>query len=42
VDYIFALWEHKQKQSLIANFQHSPQASFVVSDDGSGLNLDPH
>jgi hypothetical protein len=42
VDYISALREHKQKQSFIANFQHAPQSSFIVGDNGSVLNLDPH
>jgi hypothetical protein len=42
VDYISALREHKQKQSFIGNFKHSPQASLFVSNDRSMLNLDPH
>jgi hypothetical protein len=42
VDYIFALWEHKQKKFLIGNFKDTPQPSLFVSNDRSMLNLDPH
>jgi hypothetical protein len=42
VNYISALWEHEQKQSVIGRFQHTPQAPFFVTNDGSALNLDPH
>jgi hypothetical protein len=42
VDYIFALWEHKQKKFLIGNLKDAPQPSLVVSNDRSVLNLDPH
>jgi hypothetical protein len=42
VDYIFALWEHKQKKFLIGSLKDTPQASLVVSNDRSVLNLDPH
>jgi hypothetical protein len=42
VDDIFALWQHEQKKFLIASLKDTPQASLVVSNDRSVLNLDPH
>jgi hypothetical protein len=42
VDYIFALWEHKQKKFLIGSLKDTPQAPVVVRNDRSVLNLDPH
>jgi hypothetical protein len=42
VNYIFALREHQQKQFLIGDLKDTPQASLVISDDRSVLNLDPH